>query len=667
MDTRHSNLVQLVEYQKKEIEKYKTKLRDLVAAHRGLLKEKEALENSLKALNASNNINQPDAPKTDEENEGETVPELKNQLSSLLNSLATLSAEKSRMEASFQLDKKQLHEEKETINKKNKELQDQVTLLQQEIEEIKSKLILERHERDREQNDHGVMIKELQRLLANERSSKQQLEATLEESKQRVLSSDTLAPQLEKYERKIAILKNELESTRQKLETYEKKAKEMPVELIKLQDEMRNLQMEHQIQIQYEKERARDVEERSKKLSLIQEERVVNLETRLAELSEIVGTYDRLRQQDQAEIHKLKEHIALIDLEHVNINPQSENQKENKTLDDIVKKILDLKKELKEVCEKSGKFLDFYSLFTENYNENLHAICNEEYNKLKKEFEIYKSDAKAYSQSSNQEKSVKEVVGLQNQIKNLQERVRILSDKNRDAEKEYQLQIEQLKKTIKNEKSRFKETLAASEADYRGRLSLLEQQLQKQRERSLALLEEKEQELHSLQSTFQMFLPGCRKSPEEESNSLLGSQIRDGPHMLHYANELARRDVEIANLRKTKHKTEIALRELQKAAVSDAEKHRDERQALREEIARLKRCQTREGANLEYLKNVVLSFLLSNDPNSKRHMCTAIAAVLKFSEAELDKVTQHSKNSWWGSVAPFAVGQMGNFPALRRS
>jgi hypothetical protein len=54
---------------------------------------------------------------------------------------------------------------------------------------------------------------------------------------------------------------------------------------------------------------------------------------------------------------------------------------------------------------------------------------------------------------------------------------------------------------------------------------------------------------------------------------------------------------------------------------------------------RLQRCQSREGANLEYLKNVVLSFLLSSDSSSKRHMLNAIAAVLKFSSSELERVS----------------------------
>lgn len=41
----------------------------------------------------------------------------------------------------------------------------------------------------------------------------------------------------------------------------------------------------------------------------------MNLETRLAELSASVGTYDRLRQQDQTEIIKLKEYIAAVSVD----------------------------------------------------------------------------------------------------------------------------------------------------------------------------------------------------------------------------------------------------------------------------------------------------------------------------------------------------------------
>jgi hypothetical protein len=61
---------------------------------------------------------------------------------------------------------------------------------------------------------------------------------------------------------------------------------------------------------------------------------------------------------------------------------------------------------------------------------------------------------------------------------------------------------------LKADRIKYKGELTAAEIECKGRLSVLEQQLQKQRERSLSLLEEKEQEIQALKSTFRMFLPG---------------------------------------------------------------------------------------------------------------------------------------------------------------
>ena len=46
----------------------------------------------------------------------ETVEKLKSRLDTLMNSLATLSAEKSKMEANFQQDKKQLRSERDEVS-----------------------------------------------------------------------------------------------------------------------------------------------------------------------------------------------------------------------------------------------------------------------------------------------------------------------------------------------------------------------------------------------------------------------------------------------------------------------------------------------------------------------------------------------------------------------
>lgn len=55
-------------------------------------------------------------------------------------------------------------------------------------------------------------------------------------------------------------------------------------------------------------------------------------------------------------------------------------------------------------------------------------------------------------------------------------------------------------------------------------------------------------------------------------------------------------------------------------------------------ICRLEACKSREGANLEYLKNVFINYLTTNDASSKRHMLNAISTVLRFTPDELSKV-----------------------------
>ena len=46
---------------------------------------------------------------------------------------------------------------------------------------------------------------------------------------------------------------------------------------------------------------------------------MANLESRLQELSETVGNYDRVRQSDQNSLQKLRERIAQLDQENKNL------------------------------------------------------------------------------------------------------------------------------------------------------------------------------------------------------------------------------------------------------------------------------------------------------------------------------------------------------------
>jgi hypothetical protein len=57
---------------------------------------------------------------------------------------------------------------------------------------------------------------------------------------------------------------------------------------------------------------------------------------------------------------------------------------------------------------------------------------------------------------------------------------------------------------------------------------------------------------------------------------------------------------------------------------------------LEEQIHKLERDKSREGANLEYLKNVFLKYLTTSDYIGRSQMLKAMTTILQFSPPEKD-------------------------------
>ena len=95
---------------------------DLIAAYKGVLNEKEALEKSLQILSSGNKTsrrsstdsatketsNDDSAQEEVDEDDSSELQQLRDQLSTLTSSMATLTSEKSKMEANYQAEKKAL-------------------------------------------------------------------------------------------------------------------------------------------------------------------------------------------------------------------------------------------------------------------------------------------------------------------------------------------------------------------------------------------------------------------------------------------------------------------------------------------------------------------------------------------------------------------------------
>lgn len=591
---------------------------DVVTAYKSLLKEKEALEATVSALSTNQNeTSTKDAAESYADALSTTGTasvaatssfsvdnnnELKLQLSTVMNSLATLSAEKSKMEQSFQADKRQLRQDLQSKDKHIKDLQDRYKALAAqnalELDKAKSKLIVERHEREKEINDHMLMVRELQKLLSDERHLKENLEMQLNDLKTQFSVIDNsdgsgrvreLTHDLNQLKQKLKDAKSANKPSATATPNDSQVAASATV-LRQLQHEMLQLKQQHAIAMSAEQHRAMLAEDQYKKLSIVHEDRVANLESRLAELSASVGAYDRLRQADQANIFHLKEKIAQFELGHMVPMASDSLLPKQWTVHELIEEIVQLKQVLLVENAKLPSPVDLSKLFPAS---NDHRDCADSYAKLRHDFDTYRR-----ANDGN-----RDTIDVQKRhIKTLQDKVQVLNRNIDQQEQELKNKSMEYVAEIRSERTKWKDFVASMESDFRGKVAELESQLQKQRERSLTLLEEKENEIRQLKQAFDVFGSGslAQQPPPQlidtsagvsaakatqlssvlgacnsSSGGAIGQQSQSGDyHMLHYVHELSRKEVEITALRKAKYAAESSLRQaLQDKVMAQEELH----------------------------------------------------------------------------------------------
>ena len=156
---------------------------------------------------------------------------------------------------------------------------------------------------------------------------------------------------------------------------------------------------------------------------------------------------------------------------------------------------------------------------------------------------------------------------------------------------------------LQDERIRFERLMNQKDNEHRGKIAALENQLLRQRERSLVVIQEKDQEILTLKSSFQALLP-TKKSPlsQDNKNHVSSSNesvsepssdfvtglltVDNNPPILHYAQELARREIEVSGLRKQNIELEAMLRRKQRDFLHETERHKDELKKLQSQITR---------------------------------------------------------------------------------
>lgn len=266
------------------------------------------------------------------------------------------------------------------------------------------------------------------------------------------------------------------------------------------------------------------------------------------------------------------------------------------------------------------------------------------------------------------------------QIKNLKDELDFYKKRILSLEKEKQDDLKKSEENydtlINNMHVEFKHQLEKCEQDRLKSLSDLEKELVKQRERTLKLLAEKDAELEQFKNNGGLLM---KKSPSrqivddnKEANSIettveVSSDLDDDlneklnalqdstqyimynnagmdsePNRLLYFNEQnAYKEMELNKLRMLKSDLEYKLKQTNDEHSVDLDRLQNQIAILKEEIERLKLNHTRNelnGANLEYIKNVVFNFMTTKDQNVKLSMVNAITQILQFTKNEKQRL-----------------------------
>lgn len=239
-----------------------------------------------------------------------------------------------------------------------------------------------------------------------------------------------------------------------------------------------------------------------------------------------------------------------------------------------------------------------------------------------------------------------------------------------EMEAKHKCDNEAHKQYITQLQTAHKKEMEKIEIQYHERVIKLEEEMHKHRDRALAVLAEKDRETETLRlgssglSSHKNYVES--KFWSEGNGSQNEDDLQDDfcqaivkqtakysgpnePTFLHYAEQLARKELEVTTLRKQKHQMEAVVHQLEDSLLMEKERHKENVEALQDEIQKHLRDKNREGSNLEYVKNVTYRFLTLSDALGRQQTLTAILTILHFSPQEKQNVMKHQASSWWSS------------------
>lgn len=256
--------------------------------------------------------------------------------------------------------------------------------------------------------------------------------------------------------------------------------------------------------------------------------------------------------------------------------------------------------------------------------------------------------------------SNKEVEDLRGQIDVLRDKLtqsQVLFNAETDRHNE---QVEKLQSSLSSVREQHRQELEQLFNRKRLEINELECELEKQRERTVRLLEEKDRELDAMRKqTETTKLTSSIDESSSELNEVFPQSTIGGPNfstknengkILFFVEEQQLREQEIVNLRRQRNEIENNLREIHRTHAFEISQYQITIEQLQDELERIKLTERRHQTakesenNIDYIKNVFYHYLLANDNQVKQTMANALMTILQFSSKEKAKVENEKSN-----------------------
>lgn len=160
------------------------------------------------------------------------------------------------MEANFQADKRQLKLEIEDLQGRlaamTMQQEAELHSLQQQLAESRARVITQQHEREQEQGDHVQQLRELQKILQQERDLRQDAELRLQDANTTLLVTSQAVDRGAESEAHLNKLREERDELRRRLQVAEEDQKKPDPRVDQLQEELSDLKNHFQQQIHIE-------------------------------------------------------------------------------------------------------------------------------------------------------------------------------------------------------------------------------------------------------------------------------------------------------------------------------------------------------------------------------------------------------------------------------